>query len=63
MMSDAMRQFIGAAGHIGVHFLVLDALNEDAERLYRRLGFEGLVSNPRRMIISTEKIRRAFARA
>ena len=30
MMSDAMRQFIGAAGHIGVHFLVLDALNEQA---------------------------------
>jgi ribosomal protein S18 acetylase RimI-like enzyme len=63
MMYDAMRQVIGAAGQIGVHFLVLDALNEDAERLYLRLGFEKLASNPERMIISTEKIKRAFAKA
>jgi ribosomal protein S18 acetylase RimI-like enzyme len=63
MMYDAMRQVVGASGHIGVHFLVLDALNEDSERLYLRLGFDKLASSPERMIISTEKIKRAFAQA
>ena len=59
MIYDAMKQVIGAAGLIGVHFLVLDALNEAAERLYLRLGFEKLTSSHERMIISIEKIKRA----
>jgi GNAT superfamily N-acetyltransferase len=63
MMADAMRQVLSAAELIGVHFLVLDALNEKAARLYLRLGFERLSSIPERMIISTEKIRRAVAAA
>jgi GNAT superfamily N-acetyltransferase len=63
MMADAMRQVLSAAELIGVHFLVLDALNENAASLYLRLGFEKLSSISERMIISTEKIRLAMAAA
>jgi GNAT superfamily N-acetyltransferase len=60
MIYDAMRQVIVAAEHIGMHFLVLDALNQAAEKLYLRLGFEKLASSHDRMIISIEKIKRAI---
>src|SRR5271165_680247 len=46
MMADAMKQVLSAGEHIGVHFLVLDALNEEAAKLYLRLGFERLSSIP-----------------
>ena len=59
MMFDAMDRVLSAANHIGIHFLVLDALNERAAKLYLKLGFERLASNPERMIMSTEKIRKA----
>jgi len=63
MMGDAMRQATRAADAIGARFLVLDALNEKAVKLYRRLGFQALVSNPERMIISFETIRLASKKA
>jgi ribosomal protein S18 acetylase RimI-like enzyme len=59
MMADAMRQALEASKKIGASFLVLDALNDKAAKLYAKLGFESLVSNRERMIISFEKIRRA----
>jgi ribosomal protein S18 acetylase RimI-like enzyme len=56
MLYDAMRQVVRAAEHIGVHFLVLDALNQMAAKLYLRLGFEQLASNPERMIIAMAEL-------
>jgi ribosomal protein S18 acetylase RimI-like enzyme len=63
MMADAMKQALEASKHVGAYFLVLDALNEKAVKLYSRLGFDELTSNPGRMIISFETIRRAVAAA
>src|SRR5437868_6140525 len=42
VMAHAFQRCVEAADIIGAHFLVLDALNERAARLYRRLGFHDL---------------------
>jgi ribosomal protein S18 acetylase RimI-like enzyme len=63
LMADAFRRSADAADIIGAHFLVLDALNERAARLYRELGFVDLPDHPPRMIISMKLIRTAISRA
>jgi ribosomal protein S18 acetylase RimI-like enzyme len=60
LMADAFRRCAHAANIIGAHFLVLDALNERAARLYRELGFVDLPDLAPRMIISMKVIRQAI---
>lgn len=59
LMAHAFRRCIEAADLVGAHFLVLDALNENAARLYRRLGFVDLPGHEPRMLIKMSIIRAA----
>lgn len=59
LLADVFKRCVKAADNIGAHFLVLDALNEKAARLYRRLGFVELPGHERRMLISMNQVRRA----
>lgn len=59
LMAHAFQRCIDAADIIGAHFLVLDALNENAARLYRRLGFFDLPGHEPRMIIKMSVVRDA----
>jgi GNAT superfamily N-acetyltransferase len=59
LMANAFQRCVDAADIIGTHFLVLDALNEDAARLYRRLGFVDLPGHEPRMLIKMSIIRAA----
>jgi ribosomal protein S18 acetylase RimI-like enzyme len=59
LMAHAFKRCMAAADIIGAHFLVLDALNDDAARLYRRLGFVDLPGHEPRMIIKMSIIRTA----
>lgn len=61
LMADAFRRCVQVADTIGAHFLVLDALNERAAKLYRELGFIDLPDHAPRMIISMKAIRKAAA--
>jgi ribosomal protein S18 acetylase RimI-like enzyme len=63
LMADAFRRSAKVADVIGAHFLVLDALNERAAKLYRELGFIDLPTHQPRMIISMKAIRKAIATA
>lgn len=59
LMAHAFRRCIDAADIVGAHFLVLDALNENAARLYRRLGFIDLPGHEPRMLIKMSIVRTA----
>lgn len=59
LMAHAFQRCIDAADIVGAHFLVLDALNEDAARLYRRLGFHDLPGHEPRMLIKMSIVRAA----
>ena len=56
MMADAFKQAALASETIGACFLVLDALNDDAARMYASLKFVPLPSNPQRMILNMSQI-------
>lgn len=59
LMAHAFQRCIEAANILGAHFLVLDALNNDAARLYRRLGFVDLPGSEPRMLIKMSIVRKA----
>lgn len=59
LISDVFDRCIAAAEIVGGRFIVLDALNAKAARIYARMGFEALASQPERMIISMAKVRRS----
>lgn len=63
LIADAFKRCIQAAGIIGGHFVVLDAINEKAARLYRRCGFVELPSQPLRMLVSVNSVRKMIAAA
>lgn len=61
LMMDAFKRSVGAANIIGAHFLMLDALNERAAKLYRELGFADLPGHEPRMLIAMRSIRLAIS--
>jgi GNAT superfamily N-acetyltransferase len=59
LMAHAFARCVEVANLVGAHFLVLDALNENAARLYRRLGLVDLPGHEPRMLIKMSVIRAA----
>jgi len=62
MMNHALNRCLDVANIIGAHFVVLDALNDRAARLYRRLGFVDLPGHEPRMLVKMSIIRKAAGR-
>ena len=61
LLANAFKRCAGIADQIGAAFIVLDAINEDAARLYRRLGFNDLPGHAPRMLIGMKAVRNAIA--
>lgn len=59
VMAAALRKCIDGANLMGGHFVVLDAIDDHAARLYRRLGFIDLPSAPGRMVLAMRTLRKA----
>lgn len=60
LLADAFKRCVAVADQIGVHFIVLDALNESAARLYRELGFVDLPGHEPRMLVKMAVVRSAL---
>jgi ribosomal protein S18 acetylase RimI-like enzyme len=58
LLADAFKKTASAAENIGIHFLVLDALNERAASLYRRLGFVDLPGQEARMLMAMTAVQK-----
>ena len=63
LMGHAFARCADVADQIGAHFIVLDALNEHAAKLYRELGFVDLPGHEPRMLINMALVRKAIGRA
>lgn len=59
LMGHVFARCVDVADKIGAHFLVLDALNERAAKLYRELGFVDLPGHEPRMLIRMAAVRKA----
>ncbi len=62
LTAAALAKCVDIADMAGGRFVVLDALNDSAARLYRRLGFVDLPSKPLRMIIAMSTVRKSMGR-
>lgn len=60
LMTMALRKCLDGANLMGGHFVVLDAIDDHAARLYRRLGFIDLPSHPGRMLLAMRVLRKAM---
>jgi ribosomal protein S18 acetylase RimI-like enzyme len=63
LLMDALVKSTQAADIIGSHFIVLDALNERAAKLYREIGFADLPGHEPRMLMTMKLVRTAIAKA
>lgn len=63
LMGDAFQRCVKVAEQIGAHFIVLDALNERAAKLYRELGFIDLPGHEPRMLVKMEVVRKGIEKA
>jgi GNAT superfamily N-acetyltransferase len=61
LMAHAFRRCVESSDIAAAHFIVLDALNEKAATLYRKLGFVDLPGHDERMIIKMAVVRKAIA--
>jgi GNAT superfamily N-acetyltransferase len=57
MLLRAIKQTSAAARNIGIHALVVDALNERARQWYLSFGFETLLDDPNHLYLPIETIR------
>lgn len=62
LLADVLNRCAAVADKIGCHFIVLDAIDDNAARLYRRIGFHDLPApgQENRMVMSLAKVRRAI---
>jgi ribosomal protein S18 acetylase RimI-like enzyme len=63
LMADVFARCVAVADRIGAHFILLDALNERAAKLYRELGFIDLPGHEPRMLIRMAVVRKALQKA
>ena len=61
LMMEALKKCVEGANIMGGHFVVMDAIDENAARLYSRIGFIRLASQPGRMIFSINTVRKAVS--
>jgi len=68
LMADAFLRVLNAGHQIGLAALILDVIDDDGEAaarrrqaFYHRLGFQSLPSQPQRMFITLDTLRRAAA--
>ena len=61
LLADAFKRATEAADLIGAHYLILDALDDRAAKLYRALGFVDLPGHEPRMLITMVNVRKAIA--
>lgn len=63
LMADAISRCSKAADVIGAYFIVLDSLNENSARMYRRLGFIDLPGHEPRMILNMAQVRKGIRKS
>jgi ribosomal protein S18 acetylase RimI-like enzyme len=63
LLSHVFKRCVDSADIAGAHFIVLDALNERAAKLYRELGFVDLPGHEPRMFIKIAMVRKALSKA
>ena len=60
LLLDALARATQIEQEIGIHAVVVEAIDENAGRFYRRYGFEALKDNRLHLILSMKAVRKLF---
>jgi len=60
LVNDALSRSVQISKRLGVHAMVVDALNDRAAAFYRRFGFSAFVEDERRLFITIADVRSLF---
>ena len=60
LLLDALARATQIAQEVGIHAVVVEAIDENAGRFYRRYGFEALKDNRLHLILSMKAVRKLF---
>ena len=61
LLAEAMRYVLDVALKIGVHLVVLDALDDEAVSFYTKFGFEAWPANGRKMFARVADLAALFS--
>ncbi|MGO9961032.1 MAG: GNAT family N-acetyltransferase [Solirubrobacteraceae bacterium] len=61
LLRDAMRRTLAASDQIGIRAVVVDAIDEEAARFYRRRGFEPATDDELTLMVPIAALRSQFA--
>lgn len=61
LLVDALKRIVGITDDVAVAAVIVDAKDDNASRFYRKHGFMTFPSDPSRLFILTDTVRRLFA--
>lgn len=60
LLHDALRRIVRASEHVGIRAVVVDAIDDDAARFYRRYGFEAFSEDSLTLMVPMAAVRRTI---
>lgn len=63
LLKDAMLRTLQAASLLGIHGLLVDALDDEARRFYERHGFRASAALPLKLMVTLDEMERMLAKA
>jgi hypothetical protein len=63
VLRDALTRSIELSNQLGIHAIVVDALDDEATSFYERFGFLPLTDNAMRLFLTLSTIRAAAKRS
>lgn len=63
LLRDAMARLLAAAESVGIHLLIVDAIDDEAAAFYERFGFSRFADQPDRLYLPVETVRKSVAPA
>jgi predicted GNAT family N-acyltransferase len=61
LLRDALETILEAAAVGGGRLVVVDAIDDDAAKFYRKFGFQPVIGNPRRLVMKIATVRKSLS--
>jgi len=61
LLKDALLKAVNISSQVALHFIVVDAIDENAKAFYLKYGFTDFEENPLTLVISLETVKAAIS--
>jgi len=56
LLNDALRRVLQVSEHVGIHAVVVDAIDDEAAKFYQKYGFTALPDQPHKLLLPLSSI-------